>query len=192
MGRVLNCDATANQIVDRYRQVVESGDNETISRVADAIEVDPTWKTFKADFRRMASQVKINTSSEIVPRPKRKTPKSKPGPLSEEDMRREVWNALKHHRDPYELTKSKLTHLKEVEALAKQRYPDSAYASGEVLCDILAACVNRVEERATTRGTASKSSYLIKQIASGCTMTRASKASASAESTSPEPIGPKP
>jgi len=105
----------------------------------------------------------------------RKGKRGKRGPLSEADLGKQLWHALKNLKDPYKLDESRLAHIKQVEVLAQQRQSDSAFAGGEVLGDILSTCVKHIAERANLQSVPSRCCSLIAEIAKGSSLATVSQ-----------------
>lgn len=101
--------------------------------------------------------------------------RAKPGPLSEADVGKELWRVIRHLGDPFELDESRLTHLKEIEALARTGYQDATFGKGEALKEIISVCMDRIAKTEETGGLLSRCCRLLREIAGGSTLLEVSR-----------------
>ena len=130
-------------------------------------QLAPLWK-------QLQGMGMISFPKEEDPAADSKDKRSKRGPLSEAELGREVWRALKCLNDPDELDKSRLTRLKQMEDLALKRDSDSASTKGEVLGRVLSICIERLVVKADRGRQFSRCVQLLAGIAQGSTLAKAS------------------
>jgi hypothetical protein len=67
-ARILGCsEVTSAQVFDSYREVVESGDNATLSKLEQAVAGDPTFRPWSSEVSDAAGEVSLPKRPTLLP-----------------------------------------------------------------------------------------------------------------------------